>query len=399
METMISAEKALALIREQVQCMDAVVLPLEKTFGLALAEDVVSSISVPSFVQSNMDGYAFAYEEGTYSYEITGEVAAGQFPDFTLQRGEAIRIFTGAPLPNGADTVVMQEKVQVVSGRLILPEEGIHKGEHVRLPGSEIAAGTVLVEKGTIISPAAAGMIASVGVQNIKVYPKPKVGILVTGNELQRPGQRLEKGQIYESNSYTLLAALHQLHMEAMLANAKDDPEEMESQISTLLQQCDLVLITGGVSVGTYDYTRQALENCGVSIAFHKVRQKPGKPLLFGMKETIPVFGLPGNPGSVLTCFYEYVSPAIERLTFQKCALKSQDAPLSHDISKPRALTCFFKGYFDGKTATVLSGQESFKMASYNQANCLIMVPEEINGCMSGDLVKIHLIPGTHHPQ
>jgi molybdopterin molybdotransferase len=292
----------------------------------------------------------------------------------------------------------MQEKVKVVSGRLMLPEEVIHKGEHVRLPGSEIASGTVVIEKGTIISPAAAGILASVGAINAKVYPRPKVGILVTGSELQKPGQTLEKGQIYESNSYTLLAALHQLHIDGVLAYAKDDPEEMESQIRTILQQCDLLLITGGVSVGTYDYTCQALEKCGVSLVFHKVRQKPGKPLLFGMKEKIPVFGLPGNPGSVLTCFYEYVIPAIERLTLQKCILKALDSPLSHDISKPRALTCFFKGYFDGKTATVLSGQESFKMASYNQANCLIMVPEEIEGCAVRDLVKIHLIPGTHHP-
>jgi len=393
METMISTQRALELIHEHVCVMEPVLLPLEEAFGLTLAEDVTSSVDVPSFVQSNMDGYAFAFEVGATSYVLAGEVAAGQFPDMTLERGQAVRIFTGSPLPYGADTVVMQEKVQVISDQLLLPEEGILKGEHVRQPGSEIASGTVVLEKGSIISPAAAGILASVGENRVKVYPRPLVGILVTGNELQKPGQKLEKGQIYESNSYTLVAALQQLHIKTVITYAHDAPEEIEKQIRYLLKGNDMVLITGGVSVGTYDFTWEALERCGVKTIFHRVRQKPGKPLLFGMKDAIPVFGLPGNPGSVLTCFYEYVRPAIQTLTNQNCLLQEIVAPTAQDIVTPVGLTCYLKGYYNGETVIPLSGQESYKVSPYARANCLIVVPEQSPGIAAGSPVSIHLIP------
>lgn len=393
METMISTQRALELIQEHVHGMEPVLLPLEESFGLSLAEDVTSSVDVPSFVQSNMDGYAFAFEESTTTYVLAGEVAAGQFPDMTLERGQAVRIFTGAALPPGSDTVVMQERAREASGHLVIPDDGTRRGEHVRQIGAEIEKGALVLEKGSIISPAAAGILASVGENRVKVYPRPLVGILVTGNELQKPGQKLEKGQIYESNSHTLVAALQQLHIKTVIAYAQDAPEEIEKQIRYLLKGCDMVLITGGVSVGAYDFTLEALEHCGVRTVFHRVRQKPGKPLLFGMKGAIPVFGLPGNPGSVLTCFYEYVRLAIQTLINQNCLLQEIVAPTAQDIVTPVGLTCYLKGYYNGETVIPLSGQESYKVSPYARANCLIVVPEQSPGIAAGSPVSIHLIP------
>ena len=177
------------------------------------------------------------------------------------------------------------------------------------------------------------------------------------------------------------------------MVQAPDDLNILATQLSDLLIAADIVLMTGGVSVGDYDFTLIAFEKNGINPIFHKIKQKPGKPLLFGMKGNKLVFGLPGNPASVLTCFYEYVLPALGILTKQANSLKQITATISHDIKKPIGLTHFLKAFYDGKEVVIRTGQESYKLSSYATANCLAVLPEECDQVKAGDLITIHLLP------
>jgi molybdopterin molybdotransferase len=394
METMITVEEALQLINKQVSPLKPVQIDLKDAVGLKMAEDIFADLSIPAFPQSSMDGYAFAYEEGATTYTIVGEVAAGNHHLLTIEKGTAVRIFTGAAVPSGADTVLMQEKAQVTSGQLVVLDEKLKQGNNVRPIGAEMDKGSVALTKGTLLSPAAIGFLAGIGIDKVIVYPKPKVGILVTGNELQMPGSPLTYGQVYESNSYTLIAALHQMQLNQIkVLYAPDDLEQLTNRLNELLADCDVVLITGGVSVGDYDFTLASIQQCKVHPVFHKIKQKPGKPFLFGKKESKLIFGLPGNPASVLTCFYEYVLPAIGLLMQINCSLKKIEVPIQHDFNKPIGLTQFLKAVYDGKGVSVQTGQESFKLSSYAKANCLAIFPEQCSQVSAGEIITIHLLP------
>ena len=394
METMITVEEALQLINKQVSPLKPVQIDLKDAVGLTMAEDIFADLSIPAFPQSSMDGYAFAYEEGATTYTIVGEVAAGNHHLLTIEKGTAVRIFTGAAVPSGADTVLMQEKAQVTSGQLVVLDEKLKQGNNVRPIGAEMDKGSVALTKGTLLSPAAIGFLAGIGIDKVIVYPKPKVGILVTGNELQMPGSPLTYGQVYESNSYTLIAALHQMQLNQIkVLYAPDDLEQLTNRLNELLADCDVVLITGGVSVGDYDFTLASFQQCKVHPVFHKIKQKPGKPLLFGKKESKLIFGLPGNPASVLTCFYEYVLPAIGLLMQINCSLRKIEVPIQHDFNKPIGLTQFLKAVYDGKGVSVQTGQESFKLSSYAKANCLAIFPEQCSQVSVGEIITIHLLP------
>lgn len=393
METMISVERAKALLEAHVSPSNPILLPLYEVNGLVLATDIVAPINIPSFPQSNMDGYAFAYDEHQSSYPLSGEIAAGDKENAILAAHHAVRIFTGAAVPIGADTVAMQEKVSVAEGKLNLLDPTIKKGDHVRPVGAEIRFGEIALKKGTLLNPAAIGFIASLGIDQVFVYPAPRVGILVTGNELQKPGNSLHHGEVYESNSFTLVAALQSLGIrDVKILQAEDQLDQISFSLQQLLEEFDFILMTGGVSVGDYDFTLPAFEACGVNAIFHKIKQKPGKPLLFGTKGHKIVFGLPGNPASVLTCFYEYVLPAIGYFSERNRCLKSLWVPLSHEYKKSVGLTHFLKAIYNGETVSLQSGQESFKLSSYAMANCLVVLPEASEAFHVGDLVEIHLL-------
>jgi len=371
-----------------------VALPLQEAAGLTLAEDILSPYNIPAYPQSSMDGYAFAFEEGRSTYELEGEMAAGSRQQFTLLPGKAIRIFTGAAVPNGADTVLVQEKARVENGLLHLPDTPLQKGDNVRPIGSEIQIDALALCKGDRLQPASIGFLAGMGIATVKVFPRPKVSIFVTGNELQALGQPLGYGQVYDSNSYTLRACLEQIRINQIaLSQSGDDPNQLKTLLTKALQDSDLILITGGVSVGDYDFTMQTFEACGVMPVFHKIRQKPGKPILFGMKENKVVFGLPGNPSSVLTCFYEYVLPAIGKMMHQLLSVSSKKALLSHDHQKPAGLTHFLKAVYDGEKVGLQKGQESYKLSSFAAANCLAVFPENETQFTQGQFIEIHLLP------
>ena len=393
MTNVIEAKK---LIDENVSSLEPVTLPLQQAAGLILADDVHATMDIPAFPQSSMDGYAFSFEgwKKNNRLKIKGEVAAGSNETFTLLPENAVRIFTGAAVPAGADTVIMQEKTKVENGELKIEDDNLQIGASIRPKGSEIKAGALAIEKENVLSPAAIGFLAGIGITEVKVYPNPSITIIITGNELQQPGRQLEYGQVYESNSFSLKAALNQLQIEKVeILHATDKPEIVTGTLQKALRQSDVILVTGGISVGEYDFVLQAANECGVEKLFHKVKQRPGKPLYFGKKENKVVFGLPGNPSSVLTCFYQYVTLAMERLCKRKISLQIIRVPLLRPFQKNTGLTHFLKGFYDGKTAVPLDAQESYRLSSFARANCLLEIDEDITSLKEGQLVSIYLLP------
>jgi len=393
---MISVTEARNLIKINSAILEPKSVPIEKATGLILAEDVFAQTDIPSFPQSSMDGYAFSYSgwKEFHQLSISGVMAAGSPEQFRLSPKQAIRIFTGAAVPEGADTVVMQEKTRVIDGHLFIDDQLLEVGANLRPKGAEIISGTLALPKGSKLTPAAIGFLSGIGIAHVIVYPGPTISIIVTGNELQPPGLPIGYGQVYESNSYTLRAALENMHIRNIkIHRAIDSLDILTNVLKAAINESDIVLITGGISVGDFDFVLAATENCSVEKIFHKVRQKPGKPIYFGKKDQKLIFGLPGNPSSVLTCFYEYVMPSLYEMTLSDATLKSIFAPISRNIKKPSGLTQFLKGYYDSESVSPLDAQESFRLSSFARANCLIVLSEEKTEYAKGEIVEVHLLP------
>lgn len=394
---MISVSEAKKIIQEHSLPLSPVYTALQDSVGLRLAEDVYSPIDMPSFNQSAMDGYAIYFDDfvAGKTLEVAGESQAGSSELPIFKTGTAIRIFTGAPVPNGADTVVMQEQTERSGSQLSIKQTNLTKGLNVRLQGSEITEGSLALEKGNLLTPGAIGYLAGLGKTEVLTSPTPTVSIIVTGKELQQPGKPLQSGQVYESNSITLKTALHQLNIgNVQTQTVDDDIELLTAAVNKSLQTADLVLITGGVSVGDYDFVLPALANCGVTTLFHKVKQKPGKPLYFGKKNDTVVFGLPGNPASVLSCFYHYVLVALQQLCNRPTGyLEKINLKMAADYIKPAGLTHFLKGKYAGPSASPLSAQESFRLSSFALANCLIEIPEATTEIKECETVSVYLLP------
>lgn len=393
---MITVSAALQLIREHCSPLPSKTIALKDAAGKVLAEDIFAPIDIPAYPQSSMDGYAFFFAgwKAAGKLGLFGEIAAGRGDRMELPAGKAVRIFTGAPVPPGADTVVMQEKCRISDDELIIKDPALQIGDNVRPTGSEISAGALALEKGSLLTPAAIGFLAGIGLTEVCIYPSPVVSIIVTGNELQVPGEPLSYGQVYESNSLSLTAALAALNIPVkMVYRVEDRLEALVKTLEHALENSDMVLLTGGISVGDYDFTLKAALQCGVEQVFHKIRQKPGKPILFGKKGQRLVFGLPGNPASVLTCFYEYVLEAISIMQSLQVKMKKLETSLVNGVKKPAGITHFLKGLYDGISVLSLDAQESYKLNSFARANCLIKIPEETTYCQPGDRVEIHLLP------
>ena len=393
---MIGVQEAIAKVIEHTRVMKPAISPLSEACGMTLADSIFSQHDHPQFQQAAMDGYAFRYLdlENGKPLRIMGESAAGSHEKIILGRQQAIRIFTGAPVPAGADTVVMQEKVNVEEGKLLIMDDTLRTGSNVRPAGSEISKGDCALEASTLLTPAAIGFLAGLGFTGLPVISRPRISIIVTGNELQRPGKPLEFGQVYESNSAMITAALGYLPVILNLPSwVEDDRPALEEAIRNALKSSDLILITGGVSVGDHDHTTSSLSTCGIEKIFHKVRQKPGKPLFFGRKDDCIVFGLPGNPSSVLTCFYLYVLPAIRKmLGIQKPIPEAITLPLATAYGKKPGLTHFLKGQYSGDEVRLLGAQESYRLSSFALANCLVELDEECTEVEKGQPVKLHLL-------
>ncbi len=392
---MISVEEAQQIVMNEVLSGPVVTLPLQDACGRVLAGELQSPIDSPLFDSSAMDGFAIAACD-LARHKVVGLVAAGNTIEKTLHRGEAMRVMTGAMLPQGTTAVIPQEEILKEEDGTILISSPVTQDLHIRRQGEEVRAGDLVLSKNTPITAGAAGFLSSLGILKIPVFTPPKILIFPTGSELVSHPSALQSGKIMESNSCSLSAALFPLNLVPRIVSPVPDiPKVMHAMLEVALSENDFVLITGGVSVGIFDHVKEILASLKVKTCFWKVAQKPGKPLYFGRKNNTFVFGLPGNPASSLVCFYEYVRPALLKwMGFPDCFLKKCEARLLKPFFKKEERVHFVRGkvfYKEGEwQVDPFEGQESHKMGSFAKANCLAVIPAAVKELKEGDAVVIH---------
>lgn len=393
---MISVEEAKKLIIGTARSLSPVQLEISGVLNQVLAEAVFSPIDYPPFDQSAMDGFAVFHSDilGQKAIDIIGEAPAGNPFQGKISEGQTVQIFTGAKIPEGADTVIIQERVSIEKGTIVPDGSPLMRGANIRGKGSQIKIGDIALHKGAVLNPGAIGFLAGLGIPSVSVFPKPKVSIIVTGSELQKPGTKLENGQIYESNSFALKAALESIDIAATrVSNIGDDEAVTKSSLAFAIENSDVILVSGGISVGKYDFVGKCLQELEVENIFYKIAQKPGKPMFFGKKEDCLIFALPGNPASALSCFYEYVLPALRIMQgFTEVFPNIKTLPITSDYAKKEGLSLFLKGKTSEGKVKVLEGQESSNIGSFALADCLIYLPADKGRVEKGEMVEVHLI-------
>ncbi|SES96454.1 molybdopterin molybdotransferase MoeA [Thalassotalea agarivorans] len=373
-------------------------IAIEDALGRVLAKDVVSSMNVPSADNSAMDGYAFAFDamlDNSQTLTLVGQSFAGAPFNGSVASGECVRIMTGAVVPDGCDTVQMQENAQVVSEQLVTIEKPKYMGANVRNKGEDISQGQVIFAAGRKLSSADIGVLVSLGFAHIDVFKQLTVALVATGDELKRPGESLKSGDIYETNSYVVTSMLKKLGVNILnFGIVADDLAAITSAFNSANEQADIVISSGGVSVGEADYTKQVLAELG-SVDFWKVAIKPGKPFAFGQLSDSIFFGLPGNPVSATVTFYQLVVPALTQMQGAKWSPRKQmRATLTANIRKRPGRKDFQRGIYttneNGEVSVSTTGaQGSGMLTSMSVANCFIVLPAEQGSLFEGEQVLI----------
>ncbi|MBV6647722.1 MAG: molybdopterin molybdotransferase MoeA [Cyclobacteriaceae bacterium] len=387
---MISVEEAISVVLSCPLKHEVVRQTVASSLGWYLAEDILAPIDLPSFDNSAMDGYAVC---GLYrSYELIGEVAAGG-EVISLSDRQAVRIFTGAPVPHNCSAVVIQEKVKR-KGDMIFTETEPQPGQHIRRRGEQMNAGQSVFAGHQQINPSVAGLLHALGQEYVDVFQKPRVAIITTGDEVVEVGQPLEVGQIYNTNQVLLAQALEDKGFETnRFWHVRDDFGDTKQVIAEALESCDVILISGGISVGDHDHVRRALIANQVEEYFYRVNQKPGKPLYFGQRKNHFVFALPGNPASTMTCFYMYALPLLRRFAGSaEGQLLRMMVPLAHSFSKKEDRPTFYRAVVGGSSVSLLSGQSSSMLYSFAHANALVFLDEAKGELTSGAPVLTYSI-------
>lgn len=392
MSQIISVSEAKARLKHHIPKGPSSFCPIRLSNGKILAKDIVAPMDVPSFDNSAMDGYAIAWQDEGEIREVVGLVAAGDSELKSLQKGEAVRIFTGAPIPPGADTVIQQEKIIRTGNRIQFERNEFRKGTSVRLRGAQCKKGNEILEAGSQINPGTIALLASLGISEIEVFDLPTIALIVTGNELREIGQELSPGQIYNSSGPAIQAYLATIGVnDIRIFHTEDDFEKVILTIREALKVCDFLLLTGGISVGDFDFVKDGLKENEVEEIFYKITQRPGKPLFAGKKKGKVIFALPGNPASVLTCFLNYVKPSILQWAGHSDSWKpTLVLPLADIFTKSVNLTLFLKAKIENGKIKILPGQESFNLLSFGQADGLAEIPIESEFLEAGTLVSFY---------
>ncbi|HJU88279.1 MAG TPA: gephyrin-like molybdotransferase Glp [Gemmatimonadaceae bacterium] len=389
---MFSVTEASARIMERIHPLPLERVALVDALGRVLAKRVVSPLMIPAWDNSAMDGYAVlasdiaaASAESPVMLDVTETVAAGSFPSGPVERGRAVRIMTGAPMPDGADTVVRVEDTDDGVSR-VLVHSGRDAGRNVRRRGEDIREGDVVLEAGSPLGPAQLGVLASVGAATVDVHRRPRVAFLASGDEivdLDRFDEALEGKKIVSSNSYTLRAMIQTAGAEPVsLGIARDDPDDLRERLSRA-GEFDLLITSAGISAGEYDYIRPVLDDLGVTLDVWRVRMRPGAPLGHGWISEVPWIGLPGNPVSTMVTFDLFVRPVIRRMLghdklFRVPVPVTLDEPVSISARLTHFLRAIVRVANDGRLHARLTGaQGSGILSSMARANALLIVPEE----------------------
>ncbi|MDP1593418.1 MAG: molybdopterin molybdotransferase MoeA [Gallionella sp.] len=406
--------EAQRVVLESVALLNAESVGLEHSLGRVLAEDIRANRDLPPYDVSAMDGYAVRSADLVQvpvTLEVIEDIKAGDMPSKIVQPGQCARIMTGAPLPQGADAVMRVEDTQEISTQLIQVVTTIKDGHDVRPQGENMRNGDVVLSAGTEITPGVIGILATVKITQMQVYRRPRVAILSTGNELEAINAPVDMNKIPDSNTYALMAQVQALGITpALLGIARDDPLELERYLRLGLEY-DVLLVSGGTSVGVHDYVRPTIEKLGVSMKFWRVAMKPGHPLAFGVlhgaaageeakQRDAFVFGLPGNPVSSMVCFEEFVAPSLRRMMgHARLFRRTVSARLAHPLKMRPGRTEFVRvqlthddaGYVASSTGTQSSGV----LLSMARADGLLVMPSDSTGLAAGAQVTVQLLDGT----
>jgi len=397
---MISYKKALELILDSVRPLLPEDIPLGEAYNRILAQDIVSGQDIPPFTNSAMDGYAIMYQDVAEGAAVTlkniEDLPAGSVSSSEIVPGTCIKIMTGAPLPEGADTVVMKEYTEEQGENLVKISGDNKKGQHIRYRGEDIKQGDIVLDKGTFLRPQDIGIMVSVGVKDVSVYKRPRVGIVTTGDELVGLGEDIAEGKIRESNSYVIMGQVLDAGAEAFRLGIAEDNEQSIKAKLTEAMNYDVIVTCGGVSVGDYDLVKDILQDIGVEMRFWKVAMKPAKPLAFGVIDGKPVFGLPGNPTASMLAFEQFVRPAVLRLmgarNIKRPILKAE---LLEDIKHKPGRVHFVRGivsFEDGLPFVRRAGpQGSAMQKTMSMSNCLIIINTEDKLVSKGTHVDVQL--------
>ncbi len=400
----LDAKQALQQILTRLQPIAKTeVLPIRDALGRIIAEEIRSKIDVPGHTNSAMDGYAIDGAElpsqGQQAFVVAGTAWAGRPYLGNVKSGECIRIMTGAAMPENTDTVIMQEHVQKDGGNILVDNTN-KLGQNVRQAGEDIATGEITLTRGNFISPAELGLLASIGISEVRVLKKIRIAFFSTGDELQPVGSVLEKGQIYDSNRYTLYGMLARLGVEIIdMGVIKDKKDAIKQAFNKAALCADVVITSGGVSVGDADFVKETLESIG-EVNFWKVAMKPGRPLAFGKIKDAWFFGLPGNPVSVMVTFYMFVQPALKKMmgsayhepliinATSNTQLRKRPGRIEYQrgvltrIEHSDPTVCNYEVIKTG-------AQGSGILRSMSNANCFIILPTDSSGVEIGDSVQV----------
>ncbi|EPF1082387.1 TPA: bifunctional molybdopterin-guanine dinucleotide biosynthesis adaptor protein MobB/molybdopterin molybdotransferase MoeA [Vibrio parahaemolyticus] len=374
---------------------------IENAYGRVLAEDIISPVNVPQYTNSAMDGYAIRSDDvDRDSYQVVAEVMAGHAYDQPLEVGQAVKIMTGAPTPRNGDTVVMREQASQEGDKVTFNGANIKAGQNVRQAGEDLAIGSDVFTAGTRLASPEMGMIASLGFGEANVFRKLKVAVFSTGDEVQAPGTEQKANSIYDSNRFTIMGMLEKLGCEILDFGILEDNEQlMIEALENASAQADVVMTSGGVSVGDADYIKLALDKLG-QIDFWRINMRPGRPLAFGQINNKPFFGLPGNPVAVMVSFINFVEPALRKMQGEQGwkPLKVK-AIATENLRSRQGRTEFSRGIYElddtGRLTVRTTGKQgSGILRSMSEANCLIEISPAIDTVKAGESVTIIPLQG-----
>ncbi len=378
---MITVQEAISIIKSSVKPVNTEHIDVFKSNGRILASEIKATINSPPFNMSSMDGYAIKTNKKVFirQYNITNEIFAGDNKNIKISVNEAIRVFTGSRVPNGTNRVIIQENCKKINNSEIVVSLNEKDENYIRKKGQDFKKGSTLLKKYHKVNPRDIGLLVSSGIKRILVYKRPKIAIFATGNELKDINKKIKDGQIYASSIYMLKEFVNFTNSYCQtLKIIKDDANTIINSIKKL-KNIDLIITTGGVSVGKKDLVKKSLESLGMKTKFWKVKIRPGKPILYGTLKNIPFFGLPGNPVSSYVCFVVFVLEAIKKLSpmNEELIKKSQAYPLKKIINNSSRET-YFRGQFfvkkNIKYVSIFDNQDSSLMKNLSLANCLVKV-------------------------
>src|SRR3954454_4651073 len=401
-DELLSVEEHRDRILSAIEPLPALDQPLMEAFGLAAAEEVRSTVALPGFDNSAMDGYAVRFDDVATASDdhpvhlpVVGEIGAGQARILAMSPGTAVKIMTGAPVPAGSDAVVPYEWTDRGVAQVVITQAP-RRGQHVRTAGEDVSVGDLLIEEGTLIGPRQIGLLANVGRASVVVRPRPRVVIMSTGSELRDPGTARGHDSIYDGNSYMLAAAVRRAGAIAYRVGiVPDDPHAFLDALADQLVRADVVITSGGVSMGDYDVVKEALSPLG-TVWFGGVAMQPGQPQGFGTvgEDRVPIITLPGNPVSSYISFEQFVLPALRRMMGRTPYVRpTADAVLTHSLTSPGGRRQYARGTLsvvDSRLAvTPVGAQGSHLIGDLAQSDALVVVPESVTLVEAGETVTV----------